>query len=197
MNCADLDILLCDYVDGTLDAAGVARVEAHLAACSDCAELARDARAGAGFVALADAVEPPPALITKILYNTPHAGAAPERPSRSRSWWQRLFEPVLQPRFAMGMAMTILSFSMVLKFAGVQERGVTAADLDPVRIWASIDSKAHRAYDRVMKYYENMRLVYSIQDRLREWSAEEEDQRARPRLEPIEPERGAEQESAR
>jgi len=164
-------------------------VEAHLAACAACAGLERDVRAAVRFVALADRVEPPPALITRILYHTPPAEARPGPAHRERTWWQRLFEPVLQPRFAMGMAMTILSFSMVLKFAGVQERAVSAADLDPARIWASIDSRAHRAYDRVMKYYENLRLVYSIQDRLREWSAEEEDQRSRPRLEPMEPER--------
>ncbi len=33
MNCAELDIPLCEYVDGTLDAATRAAVERHLAGC--------------------------------------------------------------------------------------------------------------------------------------------------------------------
>ena len=42
MNCADIEILICDYVDGTLNAAQRADVERHLSACPACAELARD-----------------------------------------------------------------------------------------------------------------------------------------------------------
>jgi hypothetical protein len=32
----------------------------------------------------------------------------------------------------------------------------------------------HRSWDRAVKYYQNLRLVYEIQSRLQEWSAEEE-----------------------
>jgi len=37
MNCAELEILICDYVDGTLAAADKAAVESHLSACPACA----------------------------------------------------------------------------------------------------------------------------------------------------------------
>jgi len=50
MNCAELDILLCEYVDGTLDAATRAAVELHLAGCPSCAELARDSAAAVRFL---------------------------------------------------------------------------------------------------------------------------------------------------
>lgn len=41
MNCEAISLLLDDYIDGTLPAADVARVEAHLATCATCrAELA-------------------------------------------------------------------------------------------------------------------------------------------------------------
>ena len=33
MNCADIEILLCDYVDGTLHGEQKSAVEAHLAGC--------------------------------------------------------------------------------------------------------------------------------------------------------------------
>ena len=190
--CDELEVLLCDYLDNTLAPGEREAVQAHLESCASCAELARDASAGVAFLDRVDAVEPPSELVTKILYQAPTAQPASE-PAGRRSWfgWLRgLFEPILQPRFAMGMAMTILSFSMIGRFAGISQRQITAADLDPVRIWASLDAKVHRTYDRAVKYYENLRLVYEIQNRLREWSDQEEqaqaaqDRQARRTVEP-------------
>ena len=40
MNCAEIEILICDYVDGTLPAAEKAAVERHLATCDACARYA-------------------------------------------------------------------------------------------------------------------------------------------------------------
>ena len=45
MNCAETEILSCEYVDGTLAPAQRAEVEHHLGECPNCAELARDAAA--------------------------------------------------------------------------------------------------------------------------------------------------------
>ena len=45
MNCAEMEILICDYVDGTLARPREAAVERHLAECPACAELARDSAA--------------------------------------------------------------------------------------------------------------------------------------------------------
>jgi len=42
MNCSEFEILLCDYVDGTLDAARKQALEAHQRGCAACAEFARD-----------------------------------------------------------------------------------------------------------------------------------------------------------
>ncbi len=77
---------------------------------------------------------------------------------------------VLQPRYVMGMAMTILSFSMLARFAHIEPRQLRPADLDPVKVWQSIDDRSHRIWDRSMKYYDNLRLVIEIQSRLREWT---------------------------
>ena len=48
----------------------------------------------------------------------------------------KLIAPVLQPRFAMGMAMTILSFSILSRFVPMQQ--LKAADLRPSEVWASL-----------------------------------------------------------
>lgn len=197
LTCAQIEPLLCDLVDGTLPAAERARVEAHLAGCAACQELVEEARALSVFLERVPDVEPPPELVTRILFETHHAEAQPasKREIGQRGWLGRLaewlhslFQPVLQPRFAMGMAMTILSFSMIGRFAGISERTFTPADLDPAKIWVSLDNKAHRLWERMVKNYENLRVVYQIQNTLAEWSAqEEEDRRSQQTIEPKSP----------
>lgn len=171
MTCADLEILLCDYVDGTLDAARRAEVESHLHACPACAEFARDAAAGAAFLERVEVAEPPAELVTRILFQIP-ARRNDERVSPLRAI-RRWFEPVLQPRFAMGMAMTILSFAMLGRFSGIKVRQLTAQDLNPAAVWAEIDDRAHRTWARAVKYYESLRFVYEIQTRLKEWTEQD------------------------
>jgi hypothetical protein len=175
MTCAELEILLCDYVDGTLRGEERTALESHLAGCSACSELAKDVMGAVSFMERAATVEPPAELLTRILHEAPSARQiANERQSWLRRRFGGFFESVLQPRYAMGMAMTILSFSMIARFAGIEPRQLRPSDLDPVKIWASIDDHAHRTYDRAMKFYDNLRLVIEIQSRLKEWSDQEQ-----------------------
>ena len=173
LKCNDIEALLCDYVDGTLGEAGRAQVDGHVQSCGDCAELLADSQSAVHFIAAVPDLEPPPELITRVLYKTQVEKPAAALPRRG-GWWRGLIQPLLQPRFAMGMAMTILSFSMIGRMAGIPQRPLTAADLEPAKIWSAIDGGAHRAYDRLAKYVDNLRLVYEIQNRLGEWSAQEE-----------------------
>lgn len=179
MTCAEFEILLADYVDGTLHAAQKSALEAHYGECAACAELVRDVTAATGFIERASVLEPPAELVTRILFDLPQAKrAAPKE--KVQGFGRRIMgwlEPVLQPKFAMGMAMTILSFSMLAQFAGIQVRPLKAADLDPVRVWASIDSQAQRTWERAVKYYENLKLVYEVQTRLKEWSDQDDEER--------------------
>ncbi len=179
MNCAELEELICDYVDGTLTAASKAEVERHLETCPPCAEMAQDSAAAVAFMERAADVEPPPELITRILFDAPWAQKAP---AKGRGWWSKLIAPVIQPRFAMGMAMTILSFSILSRFVPMQQ--LRAADLRPSEVWASLDDRAHRAYARSVKYYENLKVVYQIQTLLRDWQQQAEDQKVAESSEP-------------
>jgi Putative zinc-finger len=173
MKCEEIEALLCDYVDASLGQAAAASVDAHVASCESCAALLADSQAAVNFMAGVNDLEAPPELVTRILYKT-HASEMRAAEESKRSWFSRFFQPVLQPRFAMGMAMTILSFSMIGRMAGVPQKPLTAADLEPARIYSAIDTKVHRAYDRLVKYVDNLRLVYEIQSRLGEWTAQEE-----------------------
>lgn len=178
MNCSEVEILLCDYVDGLLAAgAGRSSLEQHLNQCAACRELAHDAAAATAFIRQAETVEPPPELVTRILFQIPTAAAAPRSRGRLRTWLAGWLQPVLQPRFAMGMAMTILSFSMLGKFASLPQRQLSAADLNPVKVYSSVEDRVQRTWDRAVKYYENLKLVYEIQSRLKEWTDQEESER--------------------
>src|SRR5258708_34571593 len=121
MNCAELEELICDYVDGTLTAARKADVERHLQACPACAELAQDSAAAVAFMERAADVEPPPELITRILFDAPWTRKAPVKIRGPLSYLGKLIAPILQPRFAMGMAMTILSVSILSRFVPMQQ----------------------------------------------------------------------------
>jgi hypothetical protein len=173
MTCAEFEVLLCDYMDGVLDDARRRDVEAHRDSCPACAEFARDVAGAVAFIDRAGEVEPPAELLTKITFEIPSGGAQ----KGWRTWLGGWLQPVLQPRFAMGMAMTILSFSMLGRFSGIEVRQLKPSDLHPAAVWATIDDRAHRTWERAVKYYENLRLVYQVQTRLQEWTTQEDEDR--------------------
>ena len=174
MSCAELEILLCDYVDGTLAPEARAEVERHIAGCPGCAELAKDAQAAVSFMEHAAEVEPPPVLMMRILEET--RSGRHGRLGHQGNWLQRLIRPVLQPKLVMSMAMTIFSFAMLARFVGMPERQLRPSDLNPGQIWAALDDRVYRTWQRSVKYYESIRLVYQIQSRLREWQDQQDEE---------------------
>jgi len=174
MNCAEIEILICDYVDGTLPADRKALVERHLAECPACAELARDSAAAVAFIDRAAEVTPPPELVTRILFDAPwrkNKSTATGVRSRLAGW----LSPVLQPRFVMGAAMTILSFSILSQLAPVRQ--LRASDLQPKAVWTGLENRVFDVWDRTVKFYDNLKFVYQIQTTLREWQQQDEEQR--------------------
>jgi hypothetical protein len=173
MTCADIEILICDYVDGTLAADQKAEVERHLAECPACAELAQDSAAAVGFIARAADVTPPPELVTRILFDAPwrkNKSAVEGVRGRLSAW----FRPVLQPKFVMGAAMTILSFSIFSQLGPVRQ--LRASDLEPKAVWMGLENRVMDAWDRTVKFYDNLKFVYQIQTTLREWQEQDAEQ---------------------
>ena len=169
MNCADIELLICEYVDGALGADDKAAVEAHLAQCPECAELAEESAAAVKFMGRAAAVEPPPQLITRILFDAPWRQNGST--SGARRWLDRFLGPVLQPRIVMGMAMTVLSFSVLF----TSMKPFKPTDFEPTKVWAQFEDRASRAWARTVKYYDNLKVVYQIQTMLHEWQQEDEE----------------------
>jgi hypothetical protein len=140
-----------------------------------CAELAEDAGSAVAFMEIAADVEPPPALMTKILHSTNAGWDLKLRGRGIRGWINRTLAPVLRPRLVMGAMMTLMSVTMLSRCAGAPKKVLTAADLDPVRLWSSLDDRTHRMWDRTMKSYESMRLVYEIRNQINDWQQQQTD----------------------
>jgi anti-sigma factor RsiW len=174
MTCAQLEILLCDYVDGALAPADKAAVEQHLATCSLCAELARDGAAAMEFIGRVAEIEPPPALVTSLFHLPAREPVRPRAGGGFRGWLHSLAHPTLQPRLVMGSLLTILSFGMMARCAGIPERNLTSADLDPARVVSTLEDRANRTWQRSLKFYESIRLVYKIQTQLRDWKEQQD-----------------------
>jgi len=179
MNCGEFEELLCDYVDGTLDAPRRQAFEIHQRECAACAEYVRDVTGAVAFMERAEEVIPPPELLTKIAFHIPVSAGKTVQSGGLGSLLAKWLQPVLQPRFAMGMAMTILSFSMLARFAGIETGQLKPSDLNPEKLWASADDKVHRSWQRALKYYESLRLVYEVRSRFTEWT-EQEDEASTP-----------------
>ena len=170
LGCEEFEELLADYIDG---APATPAFLAHLESCASCALLTEDAQSAVAFMDIAAEVEPPPALVGKILLATNSGWEFKLRAKGLRGAINRFFAPVLRPRFVMGAMLTMMSITMLSRCAGGPKKTLTAADLDPVRIWTSLDDRTHRLWDRSVKSYESMRLIYEIRTQLNEWKEQQ------------------------
>jgi len=179
MNCAEFEALLAEALDGALAGAVRERFHEHRTACADCGPMYADAAAGLSWMKSLDEVELPRNLVRNILIATSgqeaeaEADAAHESgPVWARGWLKPLLFPlyatVRQPRFAMSAAMAFFSVSLMMQVTGVKLGDLQQLDLRP----SALQSSAVRGYNetssKVVKYYENIRLVYEIQTRMQE-----------------------------
>jgi hypothetical protein len=176
LSCAEFEMLLADWIDETLAApARQAERDAfvrHLESCAACAALAEDAQLAVAFMERAADVEMPPALVSKILHATNSGWEFKLRGQGVSGWINRTFAPVLRPRVVMGAMLTLLSATMMLTRCA-PNRTLTAADLDPVRLWTALDNRTHRIYGRAVKSYESMRLVYEVKNQINDWTEQQ------------------------
>jgi hypothetical protein len=177
LSCEQFEILLADHIDGELSSSGRAgdraAFEQHLGSCPACSALAQDAQRAVAFMDMTADVEPPPALMTKILHATNSGWEFKLRAKGIRGAINRFFAPVLRPRFVFGAMMTLMSLTMLTRCAGGPKMNLTASDVDPVKLWTSLDDRTHRLWDRTMKSYESMRLVYEIRNQINDWKQQQ------------------------
>jgi len=71
---------------------------------------------------------------------------------------------------------------MIGRFTHVRQ--LTPSDLDPVKVWTAAEDRVVRVYNRGVKYYESLRVVYEIQTRLKEWAEEQPSPQTSPQTNP-------------
>lgn len=156
----EIENLSSDYLEGLLDTTLRVAVEAHLTECAACRELMGDVRHALELCRAAEDAEPKPWLVSKIMLAT--IG------ERKPSWWEQIaayFRPVLQPRVAYPIAMTVFTFSIIVNAAGLNLRSIRFEDLNP-RTWVGrANRQGHLMYARAEKFYYDLRVVYEIESR--------------------------------
>ena len=173
MTCSTFETLLDEALEGGLGSARMASFEAHAASCPNCGPVLEFAKMGfASLHALPD-LEPPRHLVHNILAATSGAESA-QRVAAKRSWRERTlgwvrptFAPMLSPKFAMSTGMAFFSFMLVLNLAGVKLSDLRHLDLHPSAVQHAAQHTYYDTEARVVKYYENIRLVYQIQSSVR------------------------------
>jgi Putative zinc-finger len=177
LRCDEWESLLADAMDGTLSAADRAAFARHHSECALCAQMLKETQQGRAWMEYL-AVEPevPAGLLNKILARTsggPQPGvAAPALSLPARPAWHRLMLPalrqVLEPRLLMTAAMAFFSIALTLNLTGIKITQLRAEDFQPSRLKANLTRQFYSTNAQVTKYYENLRLVYEMESRVRE-----------------------------
>jgi len=172
----EIENLASDYLEGLLEPSQGAAVEAHLNGCAPCRELLGDVRHVLELCQAAEKVEPKPWLISQIMRAT--AG------ERQPTWRERIaayLRPVLQPRVAYPIAMTVFTFSIIVNAAGLNLRSLQFEDLNP-RTWADrANRQGHLLAARAEKFYYDLRVVYEIESRFRQLGGQQNQEEAAPK----------------
>jgi len=193
LTCQQAELLLAEYIEGALPAFERRGVDGHLTGCAACRASVEDMRLAFQVSRAAEMPEAPAGLVARILEQTsgiPETKLVPSWRTRMLErvgpFFRPLLEPFLEPRLVMGLAMTIVSFSLVLNMMGFDLRRLEWADLKPSHMYWSVNRQMHLTTARVSKAYQDLRVVYEIQTQLQALRGEappEEPAKAEPKKE--------------
>jgi hypothetical protein len=179
LTCSEFEALLTDALDGTLSAASQRRFDLHSQQCGTCSPLFSEAAAGMNWLKSLGEVEPPANLVHNVLAATTMRTSAVAQTVAKPTWKQRLSgiladitapvrALVRQPRMAMTSGMAVFSLTLSMNLAGIKVSDLRHVDLRPSAIKESATMKYYETTSRLVKYYENIRLVYEVESRLQE-----------------------------
>jgi hypothetical protein len=150
--------------------------EAHRQSCADCRASFAEALEGMQLLRTIPEVEPPKNLVHNILAATSLAEAPAQTAAKGvqrAGWAQRMlrsFKPTvavfLRSRFAASFCMAFFSLSLTLNLAGVKIADLVRAAQHPSTVRKSLVLEYTSVEAKVMRYYDNMRLVYEVRLRV-------------------------------
>ena len=175
MQCAEFEALLSEGVEQALSGSQLESFQAHARTCAVCGPLLAETQEGHRLLKSLEEVEPPANLVHNILVATTGRESRSVRKQgiswkdAATGWLRPIFAPVFamarQPRFAMSFGMAFFSLSITLSVAGVKVTDLRHADLRP----SALRRTYYETTGRIVKYYDNIRFVYQIESRLREF----------------------------
>jgi hypothetical protein len=189
MTCGQFEALLAEALDSTRAAADEtteelagapaafrAAFQAHRESCAKCAPLYAETLEGMLLLKSLEEVQPPRNLLHNILAATSRVESKTSPASdidagwlvRVRSRFMLSFAGVLRSRFAASFCMAFFSLSLTLSLAGVKISDLAHMAAHPSELRKSLVLEYTQVEARVMRYYDNMRLVYEVESRVRE-----------------------------
>jgi hypothetical protein len=177
MACSEFEALLAEALDDALSAEKRLAFDAHGKSCEVCGPVFAEAWEGMLMVQGLAELEPPKNLVHNILAVTSRkeAAAEPATEAKKTGWLERLrrslrpqMAGLVRSRFATSFAMAFFSLSITLTLAGVKISDVKNVDWHPSALRKSFVVGFTSVEAKVTSYYENLRLVYQVQARVRE-----------------------------
>ncbi|MEO8725308.1 MAG: zf-HC2 domain-containing protein [Acidobacteriaceae bacterium] len=173
MDCASFESLLTDALDGLLTPAKRSEFQAHAGTCARCGPMFAEIEQGMAALRSLEEINPPEGLVHNVLARTSYAngGLAVRVPGSNQGvgLWKRMregiFRPVLQPRFAMSLGMAFFSITLILNVAGITKKDLV--NLRPATLRTTAMVKLNEAEGHVLKYYQNLRVVYEFESLVR------------------------------
>jgi hypothetical protein len=189
LQCEEWEALLVDALDGTLKAEDSAVFTAHGTDCPMCAEMLARAKQGQEWMKFLQEEPPVPVdLVSRILDRTSGASlpqlavagvAQPIPQPMAHFTTRRTFRDA---RMLMTAAMAFFSLALTLNLIGVRLDTLRMADLKPSALQTTIARQFYGAKKQMVSYYENIRLVYEVESKMRELRRDAEtEQNTQPR----------------
>ena len=170
LQCGQFEALLADALDGTLTATTRQAFDAHAQSCSVCAPMLAEAHQGLRWLKTLEELEPPKNLLHNIVAATSMAevhSLAEAAARRRNTGFRQLLPGLLHSRFATSFSMAFFSITLTLTVAGVRISDLTNAVTHPGSLRKAVVLEYTQVESSVVKYYENMRLVYEVESRVK------------------------------
>lgn len=175
ISCSQFEALLADALDGILSEEMSQAFEEHTQSCLVCGPMFAETRQGMLLLQALPELGPPRNLVHNVLVATTGAEAtknevrpAVKQPGLLSRLWSRVVPRgtgVMQPRFVTSFAMAFFSLSLTFSLAGIRVKDLPKS---PSAVKRVVVLQYTQIENRVVRYYENMRLVYEIESRVRE-----------------------------
>jgi len=211
--CGQWETLLADALDGMLRTEDEATFSGHMASCAACTALFEEARRGREWLEfLAAEPEVPGGLLDKILAQTgpgqtagfglvkddelvpatpggiPLAKGRPIAvPAWQRPGFMGFVRRFAEPRLMMTAAMAFFSIALTLNLTGVRLSSIKMSDLKPSALRSLVQRRLTMASTPIIRYYDNLRLVYEVQSRVRELRRNSQDNQQQQKQQPVGP----------